>query len=624
MGLLRYIELSKSITDIFPRWNDANDHVKIQWILNGYKNRPGDRNILSTFLDTYSPVPKFSDDVYGGKYNYIRLNRTNVLTDFSNWDQLNSDYTRGYLILNGLKSRGGDRLGINHLLQSNTHIVNLMSRKDKMRQESWLDYGGGGQGQEVVPPIGDEPDFDQKAAQDFEDMRTKVLFVPSISSLVPGSSSYSHISNTSQYVGVSPSNETNETDETDEDGSTAYVRMKPPSQTYSSVSTEYVRMKASVASKEYITPELSINNRVSLLSFGSNEILLDSEYTDPRVLSTATRKYVCSIFNVNNTTNKKRQEYVLMTDGYYGYNTPKLKYKNGNINNHLVIRLKEDKNGKHAIQIKAIDNLFQNKYIENLYFTVNTKKNVILDSSNHVIDTSSERNVLISLVNSDVDGIKQVYRWKNIQTNLKLCKYTLNTISNEFRDIIRYGVEEDVNVKLGTDGLIINKQLTGHNNIGRTQEYIGRLMGITGSGNDLKKEYIFLFKEGYNHTGSVYDMLLPYKNGSLESCLSIEISDGKSIKIRSKCIEFIDKYIETLFFTISGGMDGLLESSHQSKDTDISNFITGSISIKLISDDNYGFEKKVYRWQNTQTNLKLYEYSVNKLTSEYKEILYLG
>jgi len=222
------------------------------------------------------------------------------------------------------------------------------------------------------------------------------------------------------------------------------------------------------------------------------------------------------------------------------------------------------------------------------------------------------------------DASKRVYRWKNIQTNLTLCKYSLNTISNEFRDIIRYGVGEEVNVKLGTDGLIINKHLTGHNIIGRTQEYIGRLIGITGSGNDLKTEDIFLFKEGYNHSGSLYDMLLPYKNGSLENCLSIEIHDGKSIQIRSKCIEFRDKYIETLFFTISEGMDRLLESSHQSKDKDISGFSTGSISIKLISEDNYGFEKKVYRWQNTQTNLKLYEYSVNKLTYEYKDILYFG
>ena len=225
---------------------------------------------------------------------------------------------------------------------------------------------------------------------------------------------------------------------------------------------------------------------------------------------------------------------------------------------------------------------------------------------------------------SNYDGSNQVYRWKNIQTNIRLCKYTLNRISNEFRDIIRYEIGGEVNVKLGTDGLIINKQLTGHNIIGRTHEYIGRLIGISGTGDDLKKEDIFLFKEGYNHTGSVYDMLLPYENGSLENCLSIEIYDGKSIQIRSKCIEFRDKYIETLFFTISEGMDRLLESSHQSKDMDISGFITGSISIKLISDDNYGFEKKVYRWQNTQTNLKLYEYSVNKLTNEHKDILYFG
>ena len=65
-----------------------------------------------------------------------------------------------------------------------------MNRKNKIRQESWLDYGGQG----TAPQVGNIPDFDTKADQDFEKMRTRVLLVPNISTLEPGSSSYTHLS----------------------------------------------------------------------------------------------------------------------------------------------------------------------------------------------------------------------------------------------------------------------------------------------------------------------------------------------------------------------------------------------------------------------------------------------
>ena len=99
MGIFNYIELTKDVVKIFPNWNLVSTPVKIHWILDGFYgseiNILGDRSALGTFMNERTIIPPFSDatldelEKHPNKFNFIRLNRQNVLTKFKNWNDDN-------------------------------------------------------------------------------------------------------------------------------------------------------------------------------------------------------------------------------------------------------------------------------------------------------------------------------------------------------------------------------------------------------------------------------------------------------------------------------------------------------------------------------------------------------
>ncbi|GIS52713.1 MAG: hypothetical protein Ct9H90mP28_4290 [Paracoccaceae bacterium] len=545
MSFFNYIELSKSVNDIFPQWNSDNmtDAIRIQLILDGSRNRPGDRNTLGCFLRNGIPIPTFSDEVSAGDYNYIRLNRENVLKDYSNWNELNvSDNMKGYLILKA------ERNALSQLLQTNIQLI-------KRNIES--EY--------------------------YESLNFRLL--PKVSNIIPGYSQSYNQSNTEQVYNT-PLN------------SSVYFRVKP------NVDSNSDNTKI---------------EDISLITLGSNKIKLSPEKTDKTISYKDTSSYVCSLFQIvkaSSGKNKKTGKYVLMTDGYYS-GTKKIEYIDGKIENHFIIRFQQNETGEHLIQVKAVDDRFKDKFIDNLYFTINSKAYKILNNSNYSSDDLFKGNVCINLINEDVnESGMQVYRWTTNETNLDLYNLTLNKTSSEFVNIVKYSKEEPeeeenrMDVKLGTGDMFVNKYISGHKNIGRTNLYVARLI------NSDNKSF-FLFKDGYNSSGLITDKKIPYKNGELESAISIKIED-KSIQIRANMFEFFDTYIDTLFFTLTGEMETILNSSNQIEDN-MPFFSKGSVSIKLISD----VFPQIYKWQSTQTNMDLYEYSVNKLTNRFSKIIYL-
>ena len=364
MSFFNYIELSKNVNEVFPQWNSdtTTDAIRIQLILDGSKNRPGDRNALSSFLRNGIPIPTFSDDVSAGDYNYIRLNRENVYKDYSNWDEESiSDALKGYLILSG------DRNALSQLLQTNiTHENN-----------------------------------------DYESLKFRIL--PQVSYIIPGYDKYYKKGlydtslNSSVYFRVKPNNDSNSDDSELQD--------------------------------------------ISLVMLGSNKIKLSPEKTDVTILSKDTNNYVCSLFGIRKTSSgktKKGRKYVLMTDGFYiGSGSKKREYIDGKIENHFIIRFQRNETGEHFIQVKAVDHRFEDKFIENLYFTINSKAYKILNNSNYSSDDLFKGNVCINLINEDVNesGV-QVYRWTTNETNIDLYKFTFNKTGSEFVNIVKYSKEE--------------------------------------------------------------------------------------------------------------------------------------------------------------------------------------
>lgn len=542
MSFFNYIELSNSVNEVFPQWNSdtMTDAIRIQLILDGTKNRPGDRNALSSFLRNGTPIPTFSDDVSAGDYNYIRLNRGNVYKDYSNWDEESvSDSLKGYLILSG------DRNALSQLLQTSIKHEN----------------------------------------NDYESLKFRIL--PKVSNVIPGYDKYfkTGLYNTSL-------------------NSSVYFRLKPNIDSNS---------------------DDSKSQDISLVMLGSNKIKLSPEKTDKTILSKDTNNYVCSLFGIRKTSSgktKKGRKYVLMTDGFY-IGSKRKEYIDGKIENHFIIRFQRNETGEHFIQVKAVDDRFQDKFIENLYFTINSKAYKILNNSNYSSDDLFKGNVCINLINEDdnASGI-QVYRWTTNETNLDLYKFTFNKTSSEFVNIVKYSKEEPeepeeaeeeeniMDVKLGTGDMFVNKYISGHKNIGRTNLYVARLI-------NRDNKSFFIFKDGYNNSGLISEKKIPYRTGELESAISIKIED-KSIQIRTTMFEFFDTYIDTLFITLTEEMETILNSSNQIEDN-VPYFSKGSVSIKLISDTF----PQVYKWQSTQTNMDLYPYSVNRLTNRFRKIISL-
>ena len=543
MSFFNYIELSKSVNEIFPQWNSdtMTDAIRIQLILDGTKNRPGDRNTLSSFLRNGTPLPTFSDDVSAGDYNYIRLNRENVYKDYTNWNEPSvSDNLRGYLILSG------DRNALSQLLQTSiTHENN-----------------------------------------DYESLKFRLL--PKVSNVIPGYDKY-------------------------------YQRGLHDTSLNSSV---YFRVKPNIDSNS----DDSKSQDISLVMLGSNKIKLSPEKTDKTILSKDTNSYVCSLFDIRKTSSgksKKAKRYVLMTDGFYSSSRRKREYIDGKIENHFIIRFQQNETGEHFIQVKAVDDRFKDKFIDNLYFTINSKAYKILNNLNYSNDDLFKGNVCINLINEDYNETgMQVYRWMTNETNIDLYKFTFNKTSSEFVNIVKYSKEEAeeaeeaeeeenrMDVKLGTGDMFINKYISGHKNIGRTNLYVARLI-------NRDNKSFFIFKDGYNNSGLISEKKIPYRTGELESAISIKIED-ESIQIRTTMFEFFDTYIDTLFFTLTEEMETILNSSNQIEDN-MPFFSTGSVSIKLISD----VFPPVYKWQSTQTNKDLYAYSVNILTNRFRKIISL-
>ena len=96
MGIFNYIELTKDVVKIFPNWNLVSTPVKIHWILDGFNgselNILGDRSALGAFMNEKTVIPPFSDatpdelEKYPNIFNFIRLNRQNVISKFKKWN----------------------------------------------------------------------------------------------------------------------------------------------------------------------------------------------------------------------------------------------------------------------------------------------------------------------------------------------------------------------------------------------------------------------------------------------------------------------------------------------------------------------------------------------------------
>ena len=99
MGIFNYIELTKDVVKIFPNWNLVSTPVKIHWILDGFNgselNILGDRSALGAFMNEKTVIPPFSDatpdelEKYPNIFNFIRLNRQNVISKFKKWNDDN-------------------------------------------------------------------------------------------------------------------------------------------------------------------------------------------------------------------------------------------------------------------------------------------------------------------------------------------------------------------------------------------------------------------------------------------------------------------------------------------------------------------------------------------------------
>ena len=87
------------------------------------------------------------------------------------------------------------------------------------------------------------------------------------------------------------------------------------------------------------------------------------------------------------------------------------------------------------------------------------------------------------------------------------------------------------------------------------------------------------------------------------------------IQIRGLGNEFVNKYIQTLFFTIKADNYSNLKSYNHSR---VSTYDAETISISLINGNESGFGPLVYKWSAIQKNLSLYKFTINKISNRFK------
>ena len=104
-------------------------------------------------------------------------------------------------------------------------------------------------------------------------------------------------------------------------------------------------------------------------------------------------------------------------------------YTKNDINNNIIIRIKN----LRTIQIKAIGILFENCYIDTMFFNVDL--NIKISSKNHV-GVKRGKIYISKIKDSNRFRTKNVYKWKNFETNIAVCEYSVNKITNEYTDIL--------------------------------------------------------------------------------------------------------------------------------------------------------------------------------------------
>ena len=336
----------------------------------------------------------------------------------------------------------------------------------------------------------------------------------------------------------------------------------------------------------------------------------------------------------------------LFSDGYNEigeYDKNRIPYTENNIENHIEIKFNEDI-GDKSIQIKAIDPKFNNKYIHTLYFSVNSGDYSMLDSKNHTGFVRNSRKIFLpGNVSIDMIGYTdinrndspQVYKWETMQTNKDLYETTLNKTTNYFSNILdRISILSKENIMLnelsrkskiefGTHELEIFTQIS---ELPRTKEehklvnilegttiYIGKVFKLIQKDGSIQRKDIYLFKDGYNYSGYTNEKRMPYTKNDINNNIIIRIKNLRTIQIKAIGILFENCYIDTMFFNVDLNIK-ISSKNHVGVKR-------GKINISKIKDSNRFRTKNVYKWKNFETNIAVCEYSVNKITNEYTDIL---
>ena len=337
----------------------------------------------------------------------------------------------------------------------------------------------------------------------------------------------------------------------------------------------------------------------------------------------------------------------LFSDGYNEtgeYNNFRIPYNENNIENHIEIRFNEDI-GEKSIQIKANDPKFNNKYIHTLYFSVNSGDYSILESKNHTGFVRNSKKIfipgqvsinMIGYTDIDRNDSPQVYKWETMcRTNSSLYETRLNKTTEYFTNILdRINIlsKDDIRliisnrkskIEFGTNGLEIFSEISElprtmekHrllNNSERTNSYICRLFKLIKKEGSIQRKYMYLFKDGYNYTGLINENRLPYTCNDINNNIVIRIKNLRTVQIKAVTSLFENCYIDILFFNVNLNIN-ISNKNHVGVKP-------GKISILEVRDPNRFKTRKVYKWKSFERNNIVCDYSVNKITSEYTDIL---
>ena len=125
---------------------------------------------------------------------------------------------------------------------------------------------------------------------------------------------------------------------------------------------------------------------------------------------------------------------------------------------------------------------------------------------------------------------------------------------------------------------------------------------------------MYLFKDGYNYTGLINENRLPYTCNDINNNIVIRIKNLRTVQIKAVTSLFENCYIDILFFNVNLNIN-ISNKNH------VGVHRKGKISILEVRDPNRFKTRKVYKWKSFERNNIVCDYSVNKITSEYTDIL---